>query len=61
MGTTNSVGQRLRAKWEAGEPAFGLWGAIPSSLTGWRFSASTFGSSGASVRNPLTPAFPAGL
>ena len=33
MGTTNSAGQRLRAKWEAGEPAFGLWGAIPSSLT----------------------------
>jgi 4-hydroxy-2-oxoheptanedioate aldolase len=33
MGTTISVGQRLRAKWEAGEPAFGLWAAIPSSLT----------------------------
>jgi 4-hydroxy-2-oxoheptanedioate aldolase len=33
MGTTNSAGQRLRAKWEAGEPAFGLWGGIPSSLT----------------------------
>jgi 4-hydroxy-2-oxoheptanedioate aldolase len=33
MGTTNSAGQRLRAKWDAGQPAFGLWGAIPSSLT----------------------------
>jgi 4-hydroxy-2-oxoheptanedioate aldolase len=25
--------RRLRAKWNAGEPAFGLWAAIPSSLT----------------------------
>jgi 4-hydroxy-2-oxoheptanedioate aldolase len=33
MGTTISAGKRLRAKWEAGEPAFGLWAAIPSSLT----------------------------
>ncbi len=33
MGTTNSAGRHLRAKWEAGEPAFGLWGGIPSSLT----------------------------
>jgi 4-hydroxy-2-oxoheptanedioate aldolase len=33
MGTTTSAGKRLRAKWEAGEPAFGLWGGIPSSLT----------------------------
>jgi len=28
-----SAGKRLRAKWEAGEPAFGLWAGIPSSLT----------------------------
>jgi 4-hydroxy-2-oxoheptanedioate aldolase len=33
MGTNNSAGQRLRAKWKAGEPAFGLWAVIPSSLT----------------------------
>src|SRR5437868_14158558 len=33
MGTNNSAGKRLRAKFEAGEPAFGRWGAIPSSLT----------------------------
>src|SRR5438105_676884 len=33
MGTNNSAGKRLRAKFEAGEPAFGLWGGIPSSLT----------------------------
>ena len=33
MGTTISAGKRLRAKWEAGEPTFGLWAAIPSSLT----------------------------
>lgn len=33
MGTTISAGKRLRAKWDAGEPAFGLWAAIPSSLT----------------------------
>jgi 4-hydroxy-2-oxoheptanedioate aldolase len=28
-----STAKRLRAKWEAGEPAFGMWAAIPSSLT----------------------------
>ena len=28
-----SAGKRLRAKWEAGEPAFGLWAGIPSSIT----------------------------
>ena len=28
-----SAGKRLRAKWEAGEPAFGLWAGIPSPLT----------------------------
>jgi 4-hydroxy-2-oxoheptanedioate aldolase len=33
MGTNNSAGKRLRAKFEAGEPAFGLWAGIPSSLT----------------------------
>jgi len=33
MGTNNSAGQRLRAKWKAGEPAFGLWAGIPTSLT----------------------------
>jgi 4-hydroxy-2-oxoheptanedioate aldolase len=33
MGTNNSAGQRLRAKWEAGEPAFGLWAGIPTSFT----------------------------
>jgi 4-hydroxy-2-oxoheptanedioate aldolase len=33
MGTHNSAGKRLRAKFEAGEPAFGLWAGIPSSLT----------------------------
>jgi 4-hydroxy-2-oxoheptanedioate aldolase len=33
MGTTISAGKRLRALWDAGEPAFGLWAAIPSSLT----------------------------
>jgi 4-hydroxy-2-oxoheptanedioate aldolase len=33
MGTNNSAGQRLRAKWEAGEPAFGLWAGIPTSIT----------------------------
>jgi 4-hydroxy-2-oxoheptanedioate aldolase len=33
MGTTNSAGKRLRAKFEAGQPAFGIWGGIPSSLT----------------------------
>jgi len=33
MGTTNSVGQRLRARWDVDEAAFGLWAAIPSSFT----------------------------
>jgi 4-hydroxy-2-oxoheptanedioate aldolase len=33
MGTTNSAGQRLRAKFEAGEAAFGMWAGIPSSIT----------------------------
>ena len=33
MGTTNQVGNRLRAKWDADEAAFGLWAGIPSSLT----------------------------
>ena len=33
MGTTTSAGTRLRAKWEAGEPTFGLWAGIPTSLT----------------------------
>jgi 4-hydroxy-2-oxoheptanedioate aldolase len=33
MGTTTSAGQRLRAKWEAGEPVFGMWAGIPTSLT----------------------------
>jgi 4-hydroxy-2-oxoheptanedioate aldolase len=33
MGTNNSAGKRLRAKFEAGEPAFGLWAGIPTSLT----------------------------
>ena len=28
-----SAGKRLRAKWEAGEPVFGLWAGLPSSLT----------------------------
>jgi 4-hydroxy-2-oxoheptanedioate aldolase len=27
------AGERLRAKWDVGEPAFGLWAAISSSLT----------------------------
>jgi 4-hydroxy-2-oxoheptanedioate aldolase len=27
------AGRRLRAKWDAGEPTFGLWAGIPSSLT----------------------------
>jgi 4-hydroxy-2-oxoheptanedioate aldolase len=27
------AGRRLRAKWDAGEPTFGLWAVIPSSLT----------------------------
>jgi 4-hydroxy-2-oxoheptanedioate aldolase len=33
MGTTIPAGKRLRATWDAGEPAFGLWAGIPSSLT----------------------------
>jgi 4-hydroxy-2-oxoheptanedioate aldolase len=33
MGTTISAGQRLRAKWESGEPTFGLWAGIPTALT----------------------------
>ncbi len=33
MGTTISAGKRLRAKWEADEAAFGMWAAIPSSIT----------------------------
>jgi 4-hydroxy-2-oxoheptanedioate aldolase len=32
-GTTISVGRRLRTKWEAGEPVFGMWAGIPTSLT----------------------------
>ena len=32
MGTTTSVGKRLRAKWDADEATFGLWAGIPSSL-----------------------------
>jgi 4-hydroxy-2-oxoheptanedioate aldolase len=32
-GSVISAGKRLRAKWEAGEPAFGLWAGIPSSIT----------------------------
>jgi 4-hydroxy-2-oxoheptanedioate aldolase len=27
------AGTRLRAKWDAGQPTFGLWAAVPSSLT----------------------------
>ena len=33
MGTTNSAGKRLRAKWDAGEAAFGMWAGIPTSFT----------------------------
>lgn len=33
MGTTISAGQRLRAKWKADEPAFGMWAGIPTSIT----------------------------
>jgi 4-hydroxy-2-oxoheptanedioate aldolase len=33
MATVNSAGKRLRAKWEAGQPVFGLWASIPTSLT----------------------------
>jgi 4-hydroxy-2-oxoheptanedioate aldolase len=32
-GSVISAGKRLRGKWEAGEPVFGLWAGIPSSLT----------------------------
>ncbi len=32
-GSVISVGKRLRAKWEADEPVFGLWAGIPTSLT----------------------------
>lgn len=32
-GTVTSAGKRLRAKWKAGEPVFGLWASIPTSLT----------------------------
>ena len=32
-GSVISAGKRLRAKWEAGEPVFGLWAGIPTSLT----------------------------
>jgi 4-hydroxy-2-oxoheptanedioate aldolase len=31
--TPMPTGMHLRAKWDAGEPTFGLWAAIPSSLT----------------------------
>lgn len=33
MGTNDSAGKRLRAKFDAGEAAFGLWAGIPTSLT----------------------------
>ena len=33
MGTTISAGKRLRAKWEADEPTFGLWAGIPTQIT----------------------------
>ena len=32
-GSVISAGKRLRAKWNAGEPVFGLWAGIPTSLT----------------------------
>jgi 4-hydroxy-2-oxoheptanedioate aldolase len=32
-GSVISAGKRLRAKWEADEPAFGLWAGIPTSFT----------------------------
>jgi 4-hydroxy-2-oxoheptanedioate aldolase len=32
MGTITLAGERLRAKWDVGEAAFGLWAGIPSSL-----------------------------
>lgn len=33
MATVISAAKRLRAKWEVGEPVFGLWAGIPTSLT----------------------------
>src|ERR1700733_3176562 len=33
MGTTISAGKRLRAKWDAGEAAFGMWAGIPTAFT----------------------------
>ena len=33
MGTMISAGKRLRAKWEADEPTFGLWAGIPTQIT----------------------------
>ena len=33
MGTTIPAGKRLRAKWEADEPTFGLWAGIPTQIT----------------------------
>ncbi len=32
-GSVIPAGKRLRAKWEAGEPVFGLWAGIPTSFT----------------------------
>lgn len=32
-GSVISAGKRLRAKWDGGEPVFGLWAGIPTSLT----------------------------
>ncbi|MGO9495535.1 MAG: HpcH/HpaI aldolase family protein [Solirubrobacteraceae bacterium] len=32
-GSVLPAGKRLRGKWEAGEPVFGLWAGIPASLT----------------------------
>ncbi|MBV8221199.1 MAG: hypothetical protein JO325_22265 [Solirubrobacterales bacterium] len=32
-GSVITEGKRLRAKWNAGEPVFGLWAGIPTSLT----------------------------
>src|ERR1700741_1003268 len=42
MGTNNSAGKRLRAKFQAGEPAFGMWAGIPSSLTAELAAAAGF-------------------
>jgi len=33
MGTITSAGRGLRAKWDAGETAFGMWAGIPTSFT----------------------------